>query len=193
MSYVSPFLNPGQYVTNVSNLSSKSITVDEAMARAVREARDYSGKYSSDFTLVTQLKDALEQFEPRWIESVQDSRDAASALAGFLKRFHDVFLAMINDVESSQDAKDVIAEFKSFLGGPRPSHNYSLESTPGPKKAFEDIEGLMDQESNHVISIMEDSKNWRKAIQELKQKLPEVQKGVQQVQSALEKYATKLA
>ncbi|CAE6431807.1 unnamed protein product [Rhizoctonia solani] len=193
MSYVSPFLKPEQYITNVGKLSSDGIMIDEAVARAVREARDYSNKHSSDFSLVKQLKDDLDKFEPRWTESLQASRNGASGLSARLNRFDEVFLSMINDVSSQQDANDVIAEFKAFLSEDRPSRSPKLEWTPGPKKAFEEIEGLVDQESNHVIEVMEDSEDWNKAIDELKQKLPEVQKGVKQVRGALEKYAVEIA
>ncbi|GAB1527222.1 hypothetical protein RhiTH_010397 [Rhizoctonia solani] len=192
MSYVSPFLNPGQYVTDLNNLSSESIAIDEAVARAIREARDFSNKYSSDFSHVTGLKDALEQFEPRWTKSLKDSKDAASSLTAWLKRFDKVFLSLINDVESQQDAKDVITEFQSFLSEEHPTGKYQLDGTPGPKKAFEEIEGLADKESKHVADALQDSNDWHKAIAELKQNLPRVQSGVRQIADASEKYATKL-
>ncbi|ELU36474.1 hypothetical protein AG1IA_09496 [Rhizoctonia solani AG-1 IA] len=98
MSYVSPFLNPGQYITNLNNLSSESIAIDEGVARAVREAREFSNKYSSNFSHAAQLKDTLEQFEP-YVR---------------ITGFDSVFLNLINDVGSQQDAQDVIAEFQSF-------------------------------------------------------------------------------
>ncbi|KAF8678335.1 hypothetical protein RHS04_05700 [Rhizoctonia solani] len=148
MSYVSPFLNPGQYVTDLNNLSSESIAIDEAVARAIREARDFSNKYSSDFSHVTGLKDALEQFEP-------------------------ICTLLVEQEE-------------------HPTGKYQLDGTPGPKKAFEEIEGLADKESKHVADALQDSNDWHKAIAELKQNLPRVQSGVRQIADASEKYATKL-
>lgn len=62
MPYTSPFLTPQPYITKVNSLSSEGITIDDGVARAVREAADFSTKYSSDFALVTDLKTALEQF-----------------------------------------------------------------------------------------------------------------------------------
>ncbi|KAF8706177.1 hypothetical protein RHS03_05264, partial [Rhizoctonia solani] len=182
MSYVSPFLNPGQYVTNLNNLSSESIAIDEAVARAIREARDFSNKYSSDFSHVTGLKDALEQFEPIPKMLPHPSQPG----------FDKVFLSLINDVESQQDAKDVITEFQSFLSEEHPTGKYQLDGTPGPKKAFEEIEALADKESKHVADALQDSNDWHKAIAELKQNLPSVQSGVRQIADASEKYATKL-
>ncbi|CAE6482503.1 unnamed protein product [Rhizoctonia solani] len=192
MSYVSPFLNPGQYITNLNNLSSESIAIDEGVARAVREAREFSNKYSSNFSHAAQLKDTLEQFEPHWTKSLQDSRDCASSMSAWLRRFDSVFLNLINDVGSQQDAQDVIAEFQSFSSEERPTSKYQLGSTPGPKKAFEEIESLAERESKHVSDVLQDSNDWHKAIAELKKDLPNVQNGVKKIADALEKYATKL-
>ncbi|KAF8704723.1 hypothetical protein RHS03_06034, partial [Rhizoctonia solani] len=176
MSYVSPFLNPGQYITNLNNLSSESIAIDEGVARAVREAREFSNKYSSNFSHAAQLKDTLEQFEP-YVR---------------ITGFDSVFLNLINDVGSQQDAQDVIAEFQSFSSEERPTSKYQLGSTPGPKKAFEEIESLAERESKHVSDVLQDSNDWHKAIAELKEDLPNVQNGVKKIADALEKYATKL-
>ncbi|QRW17599.1 hypothetical protein RhiXN_02523 [Rhizoctonia solani] len=141
MSYVSPFLNPGQYVTDLNNLSSESIAIDEAVARAIH---------------------ALEQFEPRWTKSCKIPKMLPS-LTAWLKRFDKVFLSLINDVESQQDAKDVITEFQSFLSEEHPTGKYQLDGTPGPKKAFEEIEGLADKEQT-CADALQDSNDWHKAI-----------------------------
>ncbi|QRW18353.1 hypothetical protein RhiXN_03277 [Rhizoctonia solani] len=179
MSYVSPFLNPGQYITNLNNLSSESIAIDEGVARAVREAREFSNKYSSNFSHAAQLKDTLEQFEPRlcvvYVSLVKTLSIPIAYLHG-----------------PSEDAQDVIAEFQSFSSEERPTSKYQLGSTPGPKKAFEEIESLAERESKHVSDVLQDSNDWHKAIAELKKDLPNVQNGVKKIADALEKYATKL-
>ena len=63
MSYVSPFLNPAQYVTKLNGLSSEGITIDEGVDRAIRDAKEFSDKYSTDFALVAQLKTKLDPFK----------------------------------------------------------------------------------------------------------------------------------
>jgi hypothetical protein len=62
MSYTSPWLSPGQYIGTVNSLSSGGITIDNGVARTVREAQDFASKYSGDFSLVTQLKVSTAQF-----------------------------------------------------------------------------------------------------------------------------------
>ncbi|RXW19093.1 hypothetical protein EST38_g6750 [Candolleomyces aberdarensis] len=201
MSYTSPFLNYQPYVSGVNNLSAEGITIDEGVARAVRQAADFSNNYSVNWSLV-------------WTKALQQSRDAASSISGWYQRFNQVFLSMLNDVESEQDAKDLVTEFKAllrvrcfaflrqhclmsvFLPASQevyPSKKYDLESTPGPKKAFEEIEGLVTKESEHIVRVLGDEKDWHKSITELKKNLLDIQKGVEQIRGALNNYATKLA
>ncbi|KAJ2913783.1 hypothetical protein MD484_g6625, partial [Candolleomyces efflorescens] len=196
MSYTSPFLTPQPYIKKVNTLSSEGITIDDGIAGAVREAADFSTKYGSDFALVNDLKTALDQFNDRWTKALLDSRDAASTVSAYLQRFDQVFLAMIDDISSSKDAQDVVTEFNAFVEEEYPSKKYSLESTPGPKAAFEEIEGLVrpvTQESNHVVSVLQTAPTWEKAVEELKQNLPQVQQGVGGVRSALVSYAVKIS
>ncbi|RXW12781.1 hypothetical protein EST38_g13073 [Candolleomyces aberdarensis] len=180
MSYTSPFLNYQPYVSGVNNLSAEGITIDEGVARAVRQAADFSNNYSVNWSLV-------------WTKALQQSRDAASSISGWYQRFNQVFLCMINDVESQQDAKDLSTEFKALLREEYPSKKYDLDLTPGPKKAFEEIEGLVTKESEHIVRVLGDEKDWHKSVTELKKNLPDIQKGVEQIRGALNNYATKLA
>ncbi|KAJ2925338.1 hypothetical protein H1R20_g11793, partial [Candolleomyces eurysporus] len=165
MSYTSPWVSPGQYISNVNNLSSEGITIDKGVDRVAREAKDFASKYSAHFSLVTQLATTTAQFNENWTRALQSSRDAASSLSGWLQR------------------KAFVAE--------HPSQKYQLNSTPGPKSAFEEIEGLADKESNHVVGSLQGN-DWRNGLKKLKENLPAVQRGVQQVRGALNSYATKL-
>ncbi|KAJ2925654.1 hypothetical protein H1R20_g11442, partial [Candolleomyces eurysporus] len=192
MSYVSPFIDPQQYISKVNSLSSEGITIDDGIARVVHEVADFSSKYSSNFSLVSELKVALDAFSDRWTKALYDSRDAASSVSGWLQRFDQVYLDMINIIGSQQDAKDVLTEFNAFINEESPSKRYNLEGVPGPKDAFETIEGLVIQEGKHVISVL-DVADWGKAVEELKKDLPQVQTGVREIRTALNNYATKLS
>jgi hypothetical protein len=64
MSYTSPFIDPTQYISTVTKLSSEGVDVDAWFARIIREADDFAGRYSSDFLLVSEVKDALDAFNP---------------------------------------------------------------------------------------------------------------------------------
>ncbi|RXW16189.1 hypothetical protein EST38_g9664 [Candolleomyces aberdarensis] len=181
MSYNSPWIDPQQYISKVNNLSSEGIALDDGIARVVREAAYFSSKYSSNFSLVSELK-VLDEFSERWTKALYDSRDAASSVSGWLNRFDQVYLDMINIIGSQQDAKDVITEFNAFINEESPSGKYNLDGVPGPKDAFRTIEGLAIQESKHVISVLEGA-DWAKAVET----------GVRDVRNALNNYATKLA
>ncbi|KAJ2919079.1 hypothetical protein MD484_g1368, partial [Candolleomyces efflorescens] len=90
---------------------------------------------------------------------------------------------------SSHDPKDDIARFNEEE---HPSKKYHLDATPGPKKVFEQIEGLVTKEGEHVVQVLHDEKDWHKGIAELKRNLRNVQRGVQQIRGSLNSYATKL-
>lgn len=55
MSYTSPFLNPQPHISNLNRLSQDGVTLDEGVARGVREAAEAAKKYSADFALAALL------------------------------------------------------------------------------------------------------------------------------------------
>ena len=59
MVYVSPFIDPAQYISKVNKLSTEGITIDEWIGRIVREAADLS---ASDFTLVSEITKSLDEY-----------------------------------------------------------------------------------------------------------------------------------
>ncbi|KAJ2916561.1 hypothetical protein MD484_g3872, partial [Candolleomyces efflorescens] len=191
MAYTSPWLNPGPYSSTVDRLSAEAIAIDEGVYQTVLNAQNFSEKYSGDFSIVTQLKDETSQFNSKWSQELQTSRDAASALSGWLRSFSGVYLAMINDVVTENDAHDLVTEYNAFLKAPYPSAKYPLDDTPGPKKAFNEIEGLAVTEANHVITSVQGN-DWQNGLKDLKKDLPAAMQGVTQVRNALNSYATKL-
>ncbi|KAJ2927000.1 hypothetical protein H1R20_g10100, partial [Candolleomyces eurysporus] len=191
MSYTSPFLNPQPYVSGVNNLSTEGITIDEGVARALRQAADFSNNYSGNWSLVSSLKDTTAQFNEAGF-LLQSERNLEMPRRPS-RPGTKVFLSMINDVESQQDAKDLATELNALLREEYPSKKYQLDSTPGPKKAFEEIEGLVTKESEHIVQVLHDGKDWQKSTAELKKDLPSIQGGVGKIRGALNNYATKLA
>ncbi|RXW18667.1 hypothetical protein EST38_g7184 [Candolleomyces aberdarensis] len=174
MSYISPFTNPQQYISKVNKFSSEGITIDDGVARRVGEAADFASKYSSYFLLVSELKDLLEQFNGRWTKALLDSRDAALSISAWLQRFDQVFLSTINEVASQQDTKDFVAELNPLLNEEYPTKKQNLGGVPGPKNSFEEIEGLVTQESKHIIAALQAS-NWQQGIADLKEDLPQLE------------------
>ncbi|KAJ2912245.1 hypothetical protein MD484_g8169, partial [Candolleomyces efflorescens] len=188
MPYVSPFIDPAQYISKVNKLSTEGITIDEWIGRIVREAADLS---ASDFTLVSEIKKSLDEYSATWTQPLLDSRDAASSLAGWLNRYEQVYLDMINMISTEQDAKDVVTEFNAYLDGQYPTKQYDLTAVPGPKGAFEEIEGFVTEDGQHIIAVLQGA-DWKQGVEELKKTLPQVQAGVKQVRGALADYATKI-
>ncbi|KAF6748035.1 hypothetical protein DFP72DRAFT_917940 [Ephemerocybe angulata] len=191
MSYTSPLSSPDSYISRISSLSSEAIAIDKGVDRATRDATEFETKYISDFGLVTDLKTSTHLFSSRWVNVLQQTRDAASSISGWYQRFDQVFLDMINDIASDGDAKDVADEFRAWINEPYPSTTYNLNDVPGLKKSFNDIERLVTAESQNVIQILEGNK-WKAAVGKLNQDLPAIKNGIQRMRGALNQYATKL-
>ncbi|RXW16194.1 hypothetical protein EST38_g9659 [Candolleomyces aberdarensis] len=83
MSYVSPFIDPQQYIIKVNDLASEAILVNDWILRVIHETADFTGEHSSNFSI---LKVFLDQFNENWIKLFQDSRDAASSVSNWLQR-----------------------------------------------------------------------------------------------------------
>ncbi|CCM02034.1 uncharacterized protein FIBRA_04110 [Fibroporia radiculosa] len=194
MSYISPLTNPRPFVAKIDNLSDEGITIDKGVARARRDAADFAGKYVANFQLVSELQASLEQFSSHWVKTLQDTRDAASSISAWYLSFVEVFISMIDDVTNDNDVKGLIAEFYSLLDGGLPSQRYQLDSTPGVKGAFNEIEALVIEESNHIVDVLKttNDSNRKKVIENLKKELVPVKAGAGEVRQALNKYAAKL-
>ncbi|EUC58535.1 hypothetical protein RSOL_261900, partial [Rhizoctonia solani AG-3 Rhs1AP] len=123
------------------------------------------------------LTTKLSNLSPEGIADKEEfeRRELASAVAQRLK----------DNIQTEQDAKDVVEEFKHFLKQDRPSSKVQLGA--GLKKVFEEVEGLMDHEANHIIDVLKDSNDRSKDVEELKQQSSEVIKRIVEVKGALEK------
>ncbi|CAE6420690.1 unnamed protein product [Rhizoctonia solani] len=137
------------------------------------------------------LTTKLSNLSPEGIADKEEfeRRELASAVAQRLKEF-ETLLSLLDNIQTEQDAKDVVEEFKHFLKQDRPSSKVQLGA--GLKKVFEEVEGLMDHEANHIIDVLKDSNDRSKDVEELKQQSSEVIKRVLEVKGALEKYLSQI-
>ncbi|EGN94757.1 hypothetical protein SERLA73DRAFT_187812 [Serpula lacrymans var. lacrymans S7.3] len=158
MSYTSPLVNPQPFITKIKGLSDEGITIDKGVDRGKRDAAEFASKYSANFQFVSELQTSTEQFSTRWVSTLQQTRDAASSISAWYQRFIEVFLSLIDMIGSEGDVKEVIAEFNDFLGETHPSTKYQLDTTPGVKNAFNEIEALACVESKHVIDVLQTAK-----------------------------------
>ena len=62
MDFTSPLANPQPYITKVNDLSKESITIDEGVARATREAADFVSKFANNFKIVSDLQASTDKF-----------------------------------------------------------------------------------------------------------------------------------
>ncbi|EGN94762.1 hypothetical protein SERLA73DRAFT_162848 [Serpula lacrymans var. lacrymans S7.3] len=194
MSYISPIANPQPFVTKIRGLSDEANTIDSGVGRAKRDAAEFVSKYSADFQIVSELQASTEHFITRWVSTLQQTRDAASSISAWYQRFIEVFLSLIDMIGSEGDVKEVIAEFNNLLGETHPSTKYQLDTTPGVKNAFNEIEALVCVESKHIIDVLQSAKasNFSKTVEGLKKEIAPVKLGAAHIRQALNNYATRL-
>ncbi|KAF5323047.1 hypothetical protein D9611_009338 [Ephemerocybe angulata] len=184
MTYNSPFLNPDTYIGRIASLSNEAITIDKGVAQATRDAAEFATKYSSDFSLVNELK----------TNSAIAGLKCCSRPATLHRPFPagtSVFLSLVGDIASDGDARDVVTEFNSLINEDYPTVKYKLDDAPGVKNSFVELEQLVTTESNHVIQVLQ-SNDWKAAVAKLNENLDAVKNGVQGIRKALNQYATKL-
>ncbi|TEB26948.1 hypothetical protein FA13DRAFT_1667389 [Coprinellus micaceus] len=194
MSSSPPLANPAPFVDTLSSLSRESISIDETVGGIKRQAEGLVNSYYNRFQIVSGLKTDTESFNTRWVEVLLRSRDAASAIAGWYRRFSQVFLSLVSDIQTEQDLKDVVTEFKSFLAEDYPSNRFDLDRISGLKEEFKKIEALVPQESNRVIQVLESATgpNWKDVVKRLQDELVSVKDGCQQIERAFIAYASNL-
>ncbi|TEB33803.1 hypothetical protein FA13DRAFT_112898 [Coprinellus micaceus] len=194
MSSSPPLANPGPFVDTIASLSRESISIDETVGGIKRQAEGLVNNYYNHFQIVSDLKTDLGPFINRWDEVLLRSRDAASAIAGWYRRFDQVFLSLVSDIQTEQDCEDVVTEFRSFLTEGYPSNRFDLDSISGLKDEFKKIEALLPEESYSVIQVLQSATgpNWKDVVKKLQEELVPVQDGCQQIGRAFIAYASNL-
>ncbi|KAF6744265.1 hypothetical protein DFP72DRAFT_929593 [Ephemerocybe angulata] len=191
----SPIANPAPIVNTINGLSKESLSIDNGIATAKRDAAAFAENYGNHFQMVAELKDSTAQFSDRWVKVLLDSRDAASAIAVWYRRFSQVFLGMVSDIQTEGDRDDVVTEFKGFLEEGYPSAQFRLDSIAGLKQEFNNIEALVPQEIQKTMQVLQSATGpeWKQVIEKLQQDLVPVKAGSEQIERAFTGYASNLS
>ncbi|CAE6431798.1 unnamed protein product [Rhizoctonia solani] len=115
-----------EFAKNVEQVGTWANDVDEAFSRVNYSLKNIYDKHGEDFPRLGGFKDEFVEYKERWITLLSKSRNAASETVAFLKRFDQVFLDMVEQIETDQDRKDVIKELEAF--SKEPSDEYTTLS-----------------------------------------------------------------
>ncbi|KAJ2927005.1 hypothetical protein H1R20_g10099, partial [Candolleomyces eurysporus] len=129
-----------KFQENVKEVGTWANEVDASFDRVSRKFDDMVAEYGKDFPGFSNYNSEWKGFNQRWVEHLMLSRDVASEHVAILRRFDQVFLDMVESIQSDQDRKDVIVELQSFIDE---KHDRSDEMSRGFLDLKRDIEAFV--------------------------------------------------
>ncbi|KAF8756971.1 hypothetical protein RHS01_04168 [Rhizoctonia solani] len=175
-----------QFAENVKQAGTWANEVDEAFDKVTRSFADMNTKYGKDFPGFSNYNTEWIEFNQRWIKLLSDSRDVASKNVATLKRFDQVFLDMVEQVQTAQDREDCIIELQSFIDE---KHEDSTEMYQGFLTLKRDIEDFVTRLDKFIeetgAKIAEDIKTLTKQIKDLEGEIAVLDGKIKDAQTAL--------
>ncbi|KAF8751746.1 hypothetical protein RHS01_08610 [Rhizoctonia solani] len=125
-------------------------------------------------------------FDKRWITLLDDSRRVASQNVAILRRFDQVFLHMVEQVQTAQDREDCIIELQSFIDEDHEDSTKMYQGFLGLKRDIEDFVRRMDRFIEETGSkIAEDIKALTQQIKDLEDEITILDGKIKDAQTAL--------
>lgn len=103
------------FQANIEQVGIWANDVDAAFARVKRGLADMVRKYGTTFPELAGFRDDFNGYNERWVSHLNLSRDVASQHVTLLRRFDQIFLDMVENIQSEQDRKDCIVELQQFI------------------------------------------------------------------------------
>jgi len=104
-----------QFQDNVKQVAVWANQVDASFNTVTRGFEDMVSRYGQQFPQLANYLNEWKGYQTRWNTYLRDSRDVASQHVAILRRFDQVFLAMVEQIQTNQDRLDVIAELQQFI------------------------------------------------------------------------------
>jgi len=105
-------------------------------------------QYGGDFPGLSGYNAEWKGYIDRWVAQLSVSRDVASETVALLRRFDQVFLDMVEKIETDQDRLDAIAELQQFVDE---EHDRSVEMSKGFLNLKRDIEDFVGRFDRYLI------------------------------------------
>ncbi|KAJ2914564.1 hypothetical protein MD484_g5834, partial [Candolleomyces efflorescens] len=106
--------NVSQFQKDIEGIGASAVEIDQAFDRVSRGFKAMVDNHGSDFPEVAGYKNEWDAYQVRWVTNLWQSRDVASEMVAVLKRYDEVYLAMIDDIKTEGDLSDVVKEFTHF-------------------------------------------------------------------------------
>lgn len=106
--------NIREFEKNIEDVGTTAVTTDLAFDRVARGFKEMVDEHGSDFPEIAGYKQEWDSYQTRWVKYLWDSRDVASEMSAVLRRYDQVFLSLIDEIQSDSDRQDVIKELASF-------------------------------------------------------------------------------
>ncbi|TEB33804.1 hypothetical protein FA13DRAFT_1789631 [Coprinellus micaceus] len=151
-----------EYQANVEQVGVWANEVDAAFGRVMRSMEDMVQRYGSQFPELAGFRDDWNGYNARWVSHLALSRDVASEDVTILRRFDQIFLAMVENIVTDQDREDAIIELQSFIDE---DHSDSDRMAKGFYALQADIQKFLDRFNKYVEDKGEELKQRAKELQ----------------------------
>ncbi|ELU36475.1 hypothetical protein AG1IA_09497 [Rhizoctonia solani AG-1 IA] len=161
-----------QFAENVRQAGVWANEVDKAFDKVTRSFADMNTRYGKDFPGFGNYNTQWIEYNQRWITLLDDSRRVASQNVAILRRFDQVFLHMVEQVQTAQDREDCIIELQSFIDEDHEDSTKMYQGFLGLKRDIEDFVRRMDRFIEETGSkIAEDIKALTQQIKDLEDEI----------------------
>ncbi|KAF8704728.1 hypothetical protein RHS03_06033, partial [Rhizoctonia solani] len=175
-----------QFAENVRQAGVWANEVDKAFDKVTRSFADMNTRYGKDFPGFGNYNTQWIEYNQRWITLLDDSRRVASQNVAILRRFDQVFLHMVEQVQTAQDREDCIIELQSFIDEDHEDSTKMYQGFLGLKRDIEDFVRRMDRFIEETGSkIAEDIKALTQQIKDLEDEITILDGKIKDAQTAL--------
>ncbi|KEP46140.1 putative reovirus sigma C capsid domain protein [Rhizoctonia solani 123E] len=165
----------GKLANNVSKVADWAVQVDEGFANVTYGLQNMYDKHGEDFPDLGTYNKEWKGYKEQWTAHLLLSRNIASKHAADLHRFNQVFLSMIQDIQTDQDREDVIAELGEFA---KEDHTESADMAQRFKALKADIGGFLVRFEQWIqdtgTKLKQEAYDLSQAINKLEEKIKEL-------------------
>ncbi|KAJ2914562.1 hypothetical protein MD484_g5813, partial [Candolleomyces efflorescens] len=170
---------PTDFEKNVQEVGVWANDIDASFDQTTRKFSDIVKKYGKDFPELKGYSDEWQGYNKRWVANLLLSRDVASEQAGVLNRFDNVFLEIVQEIETDQDREDAIVELQNFV---EEDHSSSQEMSQAFHVLKRDIDHFVVRLDTYLadkkVELLNAAKTLRADIDSLQAQISDLDKQV---------------
>ncbi|CCM02048.1 uncharacterized protein FIBRA_04124 [Fibroporia radiculosa] len=176
-----------KFQDNVKQVGVWANQLDTAFDHVTRGFEDMVAKYGKDFPDISAYLNEWKGYKGNWVQYLLDSRDVASKNITLLKRFDQIFLDMVENIQTDQDRLDVMKELEQFIDE---KHDDSVQLSQNFLNLKRDIEAFVDKFDQWIV---EKGVELEVEAKQLKQQIAGLQGEVETLDKKIKDATTALA